>query len=121
MNVPLKKEREDELEEHYKNHIRTQAELCKDGRAERAERAEDETDHSNMFNLLIANERADNAATMLQEIVAKMPKDAFTIKAIPWCSYAAMADERDFDDGKDPIKGLMNRRVEVHLAVLPNC
>ena len=114
-------ERGEELEKHYKNHIRAQAELCKDGRAERAERAEDETDHSNMFNLLIANERADNAAAMLQEIVAKMPKDAFTIKAIPWCSYAAMADERDFDDGKDPIKGLMNRRVEVHLVELPNC
>ena len=114
LNVPLG-ERGIALKEHYDNHIEAKAELCE------GDRAENETDHSNMFNLLIANERADNAAAMLREIVEKMPKDAFTIKTIPWCSYAAMADERDFDDGKDPIKGLMNRRVEVHLAVLPNC
>ena len=116
LNVPLKKEREDELEEHYDKHIEAEAELCVgDG-------AEDERGNpSKMFNLLIANERAVNAAATLREIVEKMPKDAFTIKAIPWCSYAAMEEKRDFDDGKDPIKGLMNRRVEVHLAVLPNC
>lgn len=104
-----------ELEKHYDNHIKAEAKLCKgDG-------VEDETNHSNMFNLLIANERAANAADMLRQIVSNIPKDAFTIKAIPWCSYAAMEEKRDFDDDQDPIKGLMNRRVEVHLAVLPNC
>ena len=109
------KGREDELKEHYHNHVEAEAERCQ------GKRVEDETDHSNMFNLLIANERAVNAAAMLREIVAKMSKDAFAIKAIPWCSHAAMVKERAFDDGRDPIKGLMNRRVEVHLAVLPNC
>ena len=107
------KEREEELEEHYHNHVEAEAERC------RGKRVENETDHSNMFNLLIANERAANTADMLQKIVPT--KDAFTIEEIPWCSYAAMAKERDFDDGQDPIKGLMNRRVEVRLAVLPNC
>ena len=105
-------EREKELEDRYKSHIDDKAELCKD-------QIEDETNHSNMFNLLIANERAANAADMLREIVPT--EDAFIIKAIPWCSHAAMVYERDFDDDQDPIKGLMNRRVEVHLAVLPNC
>ena len=107
------KGREDELKERYHKHVEAEAERCQ------GKRVEDEPDHSNMFNLLIANERAVNAAAMLREIVPT--EDAFIIKAIPWCSHAAMVDERDFDDDQDPIKGLMNRRVEVHLAVLPNC
>ena len=112
LNVPLG-ERGIALKARYDDHIEDKAELCE------GDRAENETDHSNMFNLLIANERADNAAEMLQEIVPT--EDAFIIKAIPWCSYAAMEEKRGFDDGQDPIKGLMNRRVEVRLAVLPNC
>ena len=109
------KGREDELNQRYHNHVEAEAERCQ------GKRVEDEPDHSNMFNLLIANERAVNAAATLQEIAAKMSKDAFTIKAIPWCSHAAMVKERAFDDGRDPIKGLMNRRVEVRLVALPNC
>ena len=101
------------LEKRYGNRIKAKAEPCE------SKEVEDETDHSNMFNLLIANERAVNAAEMLREIVPT--KDAFIIKPIPWCSYAAMAVKRGFDDGGDPIKSLMNRRVNVRLAVLPNC
>lgn len=48
-------------------------------------------------------------------------KNAFAIKAIPWCSHAAMTTERGGEDGEDRGKGLMNRRVEVRLAVLPGC
>ena len=74
-----------------------------------------------IFNLLIANERADNAAKMLEGLVPKESKNAFAIEVIPWCSHAAMAEERGHDDGGDPAKGLMNRRAEVRLAALPGC
>lgn len=106
--------RADELEGYYENHIDAVAELCDD------KRVGNETNHSKMFNLIIANERAANAVAMLEEIVSAK-EDAFVIEAIPWCSYKAMALERQFDDGGDPIKGLMNRRVEVRLAAVPSC
>ena len=84
-------------------------------------KVEDETGYSNMFNLLIANERAVNAAAMLEDLVPAELKNAFAIKAIPWCSHTDMANERDGEDGEGRGKGLMNRRVEVRLAVLPGC
>lgn len=76
---------------------------------------------SDRFNLLIANQRATNAAEMLKGLVPEKPEDAIAIEAIPWCSHAAMVDEREFEDGGDPAKGLMNRRVEVRVATLPGC
>ena len=45
----------------------------------------------------------------------------FAIKVIPWCSHAAMADERGDEDDGNPARGLMDRRVEVRLAALPGC
>lgn len=116
LNEPwLSDESKDELKERYDNHIEAKADLCL------GEIAEDETKPSNMFNLLIANERAVNAAEMLKDLVPKEPKDAFDIEAIPWCSHAAMEEERKFEDDRDPAKGLMNRRVEVRLVALPGC
>ena len=80
------------LEKRYGSRIKSKAEPCE------GKKVEDETDHSNMFNLLIANERAVNAAEMLREIVST--KDAFIIEAISWCSYAAMAAKRDSTTAK---------------------
>lgn len=112
----LSDESKDELEEHYGSHIAANTELC------RGETVKDETKYSsNMFNLLIANERAVNVAAMLESFVPVNRKDAFAIKAIPWCSHRAMVKERRHDDSADPAKGLMNRRVEVRLKALPGC
>ena len=76
---------------------------------------------SNRFNLLIANQRAANAAEMLEGLVPDKPENAIAIEAIPWCSHADMVKERRFEDDGDPAKGLMNRRVEVRVATLPGC
>ena len=117
LNEPLGDESaKDLLESRYNGHIDAGAELCQ------GERVENEReDPSKMFNLLIANERAVNAAAMLEDLVPTEPKNAFAIKVIPWCSHAAMAAERGGEDGGDRGKGLMNRRVEVRLAALPGC
>ena len=112
---PLEDESAKVLKQRYDNYVKSEAEHCE------GKRVEDETDHSNMFNLLIANERAVNAAAMLENLMPTEPKNAFAIKAIPWCSHTAMANERDGEDGEGQGKGLMNRRVEVRLAVLPGC
>lgn len=115
LKQPLGNENEDELKKRYDDHIDAEAEVCL------GDRTANETDHSNMFNLLIANERAVNAAEMLKDLVPKEPKDAFDIEPIPWCSHAAMEEKRKFVDDGDTAKGLMNRRVEVRLVALPGC
>ena len=56
-----------------------------------------------------------NAAAMLEDLVPREMKSAFAIKDIPWCSHAAMVSEQGTNDGRDPAKGLMNRRAEVCL------
>ena len=71
---------------------------------------------SDRFNLLIANERAANAAAMLRELA---PKEHFDIEARYWCSHADMEAERSWDDGGDTTMGLMNRRAEVHVVACP--
>ena len=98
LNEPLEDESEKGLlEERYDSRITAEATLCQGKRM-----GDERGDPSKMFNLLIANERAVNAAAMLREIVEKMPKDAFTIKAIPWCSHAAMIKERASKTAETP-------------------
>ena len=108
-----------ELQRRYEEHIGAVTAKPGDCRGERDLKEAGEL--SDMFNLLIANERAVNVAAMLRTLVPNEPKDAFDIKAIPWCSHASMAAERPFDDGGDATKGLLNRRVEVRLMALPGC
>ena len=109
------KEDKVELERRYHSHIAAEAKNCQgDG-------LEDEMNDSIMFNLLIANERADRVAGMLEDLVPNEMKSAFAIKDIPWCSHAAMEQKRGPKDGGDSAIGLMNRRAEVHLAALPGC
>ena len=74
--------------------------------------------HSNMFNLIIANERAEHTADMLRDMMAE--NDAFEIKPVLWCSHDDMVTARRLND-RDAAKGLMNRRAEVRLASLPGC
>ena len=79
-------------------------------------------DSSDRFNLLIANERAVNAAAMLRELVPKRAegeKERFDIKPRFWCSYASMDEERSWNGRGDTTIGLMNRRAEVHVASCP--
>ena len=76
-------------------------------------------DSSDRFNLLIANERAVNAADMLRKLVPEGAERDFDIEARFWCSYADMAAERSWDDGGDTAMGLMNRRAEVHVVQCP--
>ena len=112
----LENESEKELlKERYDRRI-AEAELCRD------KTKENERDNpSAAFNLLIANERADRVAGMLEGLVPREMKSAFAIKDVPWCSHAAMVAKRGPKDGGDPAIGLMNRRAEVHLAALPGC
>ena len=79
----------DLLESRYDSHIDAGAELCRDERVE-----SEGAIPSKMFNLLIANEWAVNAAAMLENLLPTEPKNTFAIKVIPWCSHAAMAAER---------------------------
>jgi len=117
LKEPLEDESEKKiLKDRYDSRIATEAALCQGDRAD-----DEKGTPSDMFNLLIANERAGNAAAMLEYIVPAKPKSAFAIKVIPWCSHAAMADERGSEDGENPARGLMDRRVEVRLAALPGC
>lgn len=104
------------LTNRYDNYINDSTQSC---RGERD--PEERGDVSNMFNLLIANERAINAAAMLKSLVPDEPKNAFDIKVTPWCSHAAMVAERGTGTGNDPAQDLMSRRVEVRLAALPGC
>ena len=117
LKEPLENESRDELVERYAEHITEITAKLGDCPGDSDP---DESD-SDKFNLLIANERAVNIAAMLEQLVPKESKNAFAIKAIPWCSHAAMVEERKFVDGGDPAKGLLNRRVEVRLAALPGC
>ena len=94
------------------------ATIERDCKQEDIEIVDGKRNHSNMFNLIIANERAEHTADMLKEIMAK--NDAFEIESVPWCSHAKMEEERRFNDG-DAAKGSMNRRAEVRLASLPGC
>jgi len=116
LKEPPEGESKTELDRRYDDHMEMTAEpgSCL------GESGPDEGD-SDRFNLLIANERAVNGAEMLEELVPQKSKNAFAIKAIPWCSHAAMVEERKFEDGGDVAKGLMNRRAEVRLAALPGC
>ena len=115
----LTDERKTKLEKLHKAHI---TEITGTRGGCRGKRVEKEMgDHSDMFNLLIANERAVNTATMLRGLVRAELESAFDIKAIPWCSQARMEKGRRHNDDSDPAKGLMNRRVEVRLALLPGC
>ena len=116
LKVPLEdgSQEELELERRYGERINSKLGDCRgDGGPD--------TSDSDKFNLLIANERAVNAAKMLEQLVPKESKNAFAIEVIPWCSHAAMVEERGHNDGGDPAKGLMNRRAEVRLAALPGC
>ena len=103
------------LRRRYAGHLAAMAADCVDKEKERLE------DISLMFNLLIANERAVNAAAMLWDIVPKEAKDDFDIRAEFWCSHASMEAKRAWDDHGDTTIGLMNRRAEVRLAALPGC
>lgn len=116
LNEPLADKGEETLlEERYDSYIAAESELCL------GKKTESERDNpSAMFNLLISKERADKVAGMLRALVPTELKSAFAIKVIPWCSHAAMAERRS-EDGGNPAKGLMNRRVEVRLAALPGC
>ena len=93
------------LEDGERNYSRSATAAALSPKAEPCEgkKVEDETDHSNMFNLLIARtgrQRGRNVA----EIVST--KDAFIIEAIPWCSYAAMGGEARFRRRQRPYQGL---------------
>ena len=107
----------DELLERYDNHIgritARQGDCLGD--------PDGADDYSEMFNLLIANERAVNVAAMLRDLVPHEPENAFDIKAMPWCAHASMEEKRKFNDHGETDKGLMNRRVEVRLEALPGC
>ena len=105
---------EEALRQRYEEHLATIAEDCL-GEKEELE------DRSLMFNLLVANERAVNAATMLQDLIPEEAKGDFVIKAMPWCSHANMKEQRSWDDRGDTAIGLMNRRAEVRLQAIPGC
>ena len=114
LKVPLEDGDQRELVTRYSERINSKLGDCRgDGGPD--------TSDSDKFNLLIANERAVNAAKMLEQLVPKESKNAFAIEVIPWCSHAAMVEERGHNDGGNPAKGLMNRRAEVRLAALPGC
>ena len=77
---------------------------------------------ANMFNLLVANRRAANAAEMLRGFTSS---GVFDIEDKPWCSYGDMVKERHHTDRSngnyDSARGLMNRRAEVRLKHLSRC
>ena len=109
------------LKDRYNEQIDGWTKDCLGGEAE-------PRDSTERFNLLIANERADNAAAMLQKLAQEKEKeekkeigDFFSIKAKYWCSYADMEAERErsWKDGGDTVMGLVNRRAEVHIEACP--
>ena len=106
----------DALEREYGQHIEEIKDHCDGG-----PRA-DNPNVSDMFNLLVANRRARNAAEMLRGLTSN---EKFDIEHKPWCSHGAMVEQRHHKDrskGKyDDARGLMNRRAEVRLVDLAGC
>ncbi len=113
-NIEEGSQRATDLEKRYDQHIGDRAKDCLGERTQ-------PSDSSDRFNLLVANQRAANAAAMLRELVPEKAKDLFDIKPRSWCSHAGMEGKRHWDDQKDPTIGLVNRRAEVHVVELPRC
>lgn len=111
------------VEGQYKQHIDAMDEAIDKGQkiCRGKMDVEEANKPSEMFNLIIANQRAENVAAMLKGFLSIEQKEKFDIKSVPWCSHASMEAERSFNDQGDGAKGLINRRVEVLLASLPGC
>ena len=104
------------LVDEYNSHIREISSRC-EGTLSNAK-----GDGTTMFNLLVANRRAANAAEMLRGFTSSGRLD---IKDKPWCSHKDMEEERNHSDTSNgsynSAKGLMNRRAEVRLKQLSGC
>ena len=75
---------------------------------------------SDMFNLLVAEYRANNVAEMLVGMAKKVGV-SINVESVGWCSHEEMVAARkvkdvDDDKGYDGFKGMLNRRVEIQVV-----
>ena len=85
-----------------------------------------EKNHSDLFNLVVANLRAQYTAAMVEQLITRISAQGqILIEPHRWCRHSDMAAERHFKDGGpdsyDTTRGLMNRRVELRVLDLPGC
>ena len=75
---------------------------------------------SEMFNLLVAEYRANNVAKMLVSMAEEVGVSV-NVESVGWCSYEAMDKARkvkdvDDDKGYEGFKGMLNRRAEIQVV-----
>lgn len=84
---------------------------------------DDKIKYGKAFNLYIAERRAENLVTKLEEIVENNPN--IRISLPKWKNYQEMECELNIDDTDecvyDPSRGFLTRRAEIRVLEAPGC